>query len=171
MNAYELLEEEACNDGIDIIHCEFKSDRIKGLYCDGIIGLNKNIKTTVEKECVLAEELGHHHTSVGDITNLTNAQNRKQERQARIWAYNNRIGLYGLIKAYEHGCKSRFDVAEFLGVTEEFLEDAINSYRDKYGVYTIVDNYIITFIPNLNVGRIYNCSHTNIYGAKGKETY
>jgi hypothetical protein len=153
MNAYEILEEEACKDGIDIVQCEFKSNRIKGLYCDGTIGLSKNIKTTVEKECVLAEELGHHHTTVGNIKNLSNAQNRKQERQARIWAYNNRIGLYGLIRAYEQGCRSRYEVAEFLGVTEEFLEDAINSYRDKYGVCTTVDNYTIYFIPNLIIGK------------------
>lgn len=155
MNAYEILEDEACKDGIDIVQCEFGSSRIKGLYCDGTIGLNKNIETTVEKKCVLAEELGHYHTSVGNIIDLSLAQNRKQERQARLSSYNKLIGLYGLIRAYEHGCKSRHEVASYLEVTEEYLQEAIDCYRDKYGVYTTVDNYIISFIPNLNVGRIY----------------
>lgn len=155
MTNYELLLDEACNIGLNVKEKPLCSSdgRIKGKR----IAIRKDIDTSTQKACVLSEELGHYYTTVGNIINLSNAQNRKQERQARIWAYNNRIGLYGLIRAYEQGCRSRYDVAEFLGVTEEFLEDAINSYRDKYGVYTTVDNYIITFIPNLNVGRIYNC--------------
>ena len=149
MNAYEYLEDSACKDGIDIVNRKFNSSNIKGLYCDGTVALNSQIETSNERACVLAEELGHHHTSVGVIVDLSSSQNRKQERQARIWAYNNRIGLYGLIRAYEQGCKSRYEVAEFLEVTEEFLEEAINTYREKYGVYTTIDNYIIYFIPQL----------------------
>lgn len=155
MNAYELLEQEACEDGIEVVAYDFKSNRIKGLCCDNVIGISKHIDTSTEKACILAEELGHHHTSSGIIIDLSDIQNRKQERQARIWAYNKQIGLYGLIRAYENGCRDRHDTAEYLDVTEEVLEDAIRCYRDKYGTYTTVDNYIITFIPNLMVGRIY----------------
>lgn len=153
MNTFEHLEDEACKDGIDIVNRNFNSNRIKGLYCDGTVALNSQIETSKERACVLAEELGHHHTSVGVIVDLSDAQNRKQERQARLWAYNNRIGLYGLIRAYENGCRDRYETAEFLNVTEEFLEDAIKCYREKYGVYTTVDNYTIYFIPNLVVGK------------------
>lgn len=149
MNAYEYLEDSACKDGIDIVNRKFNSSNIKGLYCDGTVALNSQIETSNERACVLAEELGHHHTSVGVIVDLSSTQNRKQERQARIWAYNNRIGLYGLIRAYERGCKSRYEVAEFLEVTEEFLEEAITAYREKYGVYTTIDNYVVYFIPQL----------------------
>ena len=151
MNALEHLEDKACKDGIDIIHRKFNSNKIKGLYCDGTVALNSCIETSKERVCVLAEELGHHYTSVGNILDLTVAQNRKQERQARIWAYNKQIGLRGLIRAYEHGCKNRHEVADYLEVTEEFLEDAVKCYRDKYGVYTIVDNYLVYFIPQLAI--------------------
>lgn len=153
MNTFEHLEDEACKDGIEIIHREFKSNRIKGLYCDGTVALNSQIETSKERACILAEELGHHHTSVGVIVDLSDAQNRKQERQARIWAYNKQIGLRGLIRAYEHGCKNRYEVAEFLEVTEEFLEDAIKCYREKYGVYTAIDNYVVYFIPQLIISK------------------
>lgn len=51
-------------DGIDVIDYEFNNQRIKELYCDNSIGINKNIKTVTEKSCILAEEFGHHHTSV-----------------------------------------------------------------------------------------------------------
>lgn len=80
--------------------------------------------------------------------------NRKQERQARLWGYNRSIGLFGLIRAYEHGCKDKYKIAEYLDVTEEFLENCIACYRDKYGILTIVDNYIIYFIPHLTIAEL-----------------
>ena len=151
MNALEHLEDEACRDGIDVIQYNFNSDRIDGLYCDGTIAINSSIESTRKKADVLAEEMGHHFTSVGDIIDLSEAQNRKQERQARLWAYNKRIGLNGIIRAYEAGCASRYEVAEFLEVTEEFLEDAIQCYREKYGTCVSIEKYTIYFIPQLMV--------------------
>ena len=153
MNTYECLQEEACEDGIEVVDYTFESDRIKGLYCDNTVAIRKNMNTT-EKACVLAEELGHHHTTVGNILDMESASNRKQERQARLWAYNKQIGLRGLIDAYEHGCQNKYEVAEYLEVTDEFLADCIECYRQKYGIGTTVDNYYIMFIPNLTIGKI-----------------
>lgn len=113
MNTYEKLQEAACKDGIEVVDYPFESKRIKGLYCDGTIAIRDNIDTTTEKACVLAEELGHHYTSVGNIIDMEYIGNRKQERQARLWAYNQNIGLFGLIRAYEHGCKSRYEIADY----------------------------------------------------------
>lgn len=154
MNMYEQLEKEACEDGIEIIPYDFNSDKIKGLYCDGAIAIRQDIETSAEKACILAEELGHHYTTVGNIIDLDDPRSRKQERQARLWAYNKQIGLLGLIKAYEHGCRSRHETAEFLEVTEQFLQETIDCYRDKYGVGTFVDNYYVSFIPYLAIGKI-----------------
>ena len=151
MNAFERLEDEACKDGIDVISQDFRNKTISGLYCNGTIGINNSIDTSVEKSCVLAEELGHHYTSVGNIIDMTNAGNRKQERQARLWGYNKKIGLTGIIRAFHAGCRSSHEIADLLDVTEEYLQECIDCYRNKYGVYTIVDNYIIYFIPNLAV--------------------
>ena len=100
---------------------------------------------------MLAEELGHHYTSVGNIIDMTKTENRKQERQARLWGYNKKIGLTGIIRAFHAGCQNSHEIADLLDVTEEYLQECIDCYRDKYGVYTIVDNYIIYFIPNLAV--------------------
>ena len=154
MNSLERLEDEACRDGIEIVNCRFNSPRIKGLYCDKTIGLNLDIDTSAEKTCVLAEELGHHHTSVGDILDMTDISNRKQERQARLWGYNKLIGLSGLIKAYEAGCQDKYEVAEFLGVTDEYLQDCVECYRDKYGTGTALNGYYIMFIPHLAIGKM-----------------
>ena len=110
--------------------------------------------TIPEKTCALAEELGHHETSVGNILDMTSAVNRKQERQARLHGYNRLIGLIGLVNAYEHGCQSRYEIAEYLEVTEEFLEECIECYRNKYGICKRVDNYVVYFIPQLSVMKL-----------------
>ena len=149
MNAYEALLNEACDIGLTVKEkpLKYNNGRIKGSR----IAIRQDIDTTTEKACVLAEELGHHHTSVGNILDMSIAGNRKQERQARLWAYNKQIGLTGLIRAYEAECTNRYETAEYLEVTEEFLEECIQCYRDKYGEYKIVDNYTIYFIPHLAV--------------------
>lgn len=145
---YDALLDEANAEGISIKERPFKTydGRIKGKD----IYLRKDMNTT-EKACVLAEELGHYYTSVGNIIDMDNSSNRKQERQARLWAYNKQIGLKGLVRAYEHGCTASHEIAEYLDVTEEALQECIEFYRDKYGEYKTVDHYIIFFIPHLAV--------------------
>jgi hypothetical protein len=149
---YEALLEEAHQEGLVVKEkpLKYNNGRIKGKR----IAIRQDIETNTEKTCVLAEELGHHHTSVGNILDMSDVRNRKQERQARLWAYNKLIGLTGIVEAFEHGCQSRYEMAEYLDVTEEFLEECVACYRNKYGVGTTLDNYYIMFIPNLNVGRI-----------------
>ena len=127
---YDALLDEANAEGISIKERPFKTydGRIKGKD----IYLRKDMNTT-EKACVLAEELGHYYTSVGNIIDMDSSSNRKQERQARLWAYNKQIGLKGLIRAYEHGCTASHEIAEYLDVTEEALQECIEFYRYKYG--------------------------------------
>lgn len=144
---YEELQDVACKDGIDVIERHFKSDNIKGLYCNGIVAVNKDIETQKEKSCVLAEEIGHDRTSYGDILDQKDIMNCKQEHRARLYGYNLKIGLTGLIRAYESGCRNFFEMAEYLDTTEEYLKEAFLCYKSKYGVCTAVDNYIIYFEP------------------------
>lgn len=153
MNKFEKLEDVAYQDDVDVLNYRFESNNIKGLYCDGVIAIREDM-TIPEKTCALAEELGHHETSVGNILDMTSAVNRKQERQARFWAYNKQIGLFGLVRAFEHGCQNRFEIAEYLEVTEEFLEECIECYRNKYGICKRVDNYVVYFIPQLSVMKL-----------------
>jgi len=144
---YDKLLKEACDINIEVDEINFP-EGIKGLYIDGNIAINKNIKTYTEKSCVLAEELGHYHTTTGNILDLTDIRNTKQELQARIWAFNKRIGLTGR-------CKDLCEMADYLNVTEDFLNEAIKYYRNKYGLSTTIDNYTIYFDPNLYIMKIF----------------
>lgn len=154
MTELELLENEAHNDNIEIINYPFASDKIKGLYCDGTVALSKKIDTNSEKRCILAEELGHYHTTYGNIISQSSVSDRKQELHARAWAYDKMIGIIGIIEAYKHGCHSIYDTAEYLDVTEEFLSEALQYYKRKYGIHTKIDNYVIYFEPSLGVFKL-----------------
>ena len=144
-------EMQILHDDLNIVEMDLSEvSGLKGLYVNGRIAINAKMSDT-EKACVLAEELGHHYTTYGNILDQSNTSNQKQELRARAWAYNKQIGLLGLIRAYEHGCRNRFEIAEYLEVTEEVLEECISYYRKKYGIYQSVDNYIIYFVPTLTV--------------------
>lgn len=155
MNKYEKLLDVAERENIVVFENYDLSDtRFKGLYYDGNIAISKDIETTSERSCILHEELGHHYTTVGNILDQSKAENRKQERRARLWAYKRAFDLIDLISACKYGCRNRYEIAEYLDVTEEFLQEALDTYKEKYGIYRKVDNYIVYFEP-LGILEIY----------------
>lgn len=149
MNSYEILLDEAHSAGLLVKEKPLQGN--DGRIYGNKIAIRRDIKTSRQKANVLAEELGHYYTSTGDIRDQSTLENRKQERQARLHGYNRLIGLMGIIHAFNAGCQNKYEIADFLDVTEEYLEECISCYRDKYGVYTTVDNYVIYFIPYLTV--------------------
>lgn len=123
----------------------------KGLYKNGKILVNSNIETNAEKACILAEELGHHFTTHGDIIDQGDVRNVKQEIRARNWAYEKQVGIVDLINAHRYGVKGKYELAEFLDVPIGFLEEAIEYYRSKHGTCYQIDNYIIYFTPAFGI--------------------
>lgn len=115
------------------------------------IAIHKQLGTQKEKACVLAEELGHHYTSTGDIMDQSDPAARKQEFHARLWGYNKMVGLHGIVSAYRNHCRNLSEMADYLDVTEPFLANCLESYRRKYGCYVELDNYVIMFEPVLAV--------------------
>ncbi|WP_042352295.1 ImmA/IrrE family metallo-endopeptidase [Bacillus massiliigorillae] len=121
----------------------------KGLYKDGVIIIDKSL-SFIEKGCILAEELGHHNKTVGNILDQSKISNVKQEKIARGWAHNKIMPLSCFVDAYRYGCRNRYEVAEYLNVTEEFLQEALDRYIEKYGDYVVEENLIILLNP-LNI--------------------
>ncbi|WP_334291565.1 ImmA/IrrE family metallo-endopeptidase [Lacrimispora indolis] len=141
---YESLLEEADSHGIIIKERPLIANdgRIRGTQI-----LIRQDMTDCQKACVLAEELGHYHTTTGDILDQSDVSNQKQERTARLWAYNKMITLERLVAAKEAGCRNGYEIAEHLNVTEEFLQEALQCYQAKYGKGLQKDNYLILFEP------------------------
>lgn len=149
---YEELLKEA--DSMGLIVKEKPLHGTDGRILNKRIAIRKDIPTQKEKSCVLAEEIGHHATSYGNILNQNETPNRKQELQARLYGYNLKIGLSGIVKAHQAGCRNIYEMAEYLEVTEEYLKEALECYRRKYGMCATLDNYIIYFEPRLGIMKI-----------------
>ncbi len=144
---YDNLLDEADKENIYVIENAKFQSKASGLINNDVISINKNVRSSAQRACILAEELGHFHTSSGNILDQSSVANRKQERTARVWAYNRLIGLSGIVECYRAGCRNRFEIAEHLGITETFLADAIACYKEIYGLYAKIDNYVIYFEP------------------------
>lgn len=125
------LLEIAEYEGIEVHEIDLP-ERIKGLYYENSIAINKRLKTNKERKCILAEELGHFYTSVGDILNLKIESNRKQEIRARNWAIQKLVPFDKLIFAHQQGYVSVYELAEYFDVTEDFMKESILFYQKKY---------------------------------------
>ncbi|GGP07356.1 ImmA/IrrE family metallo-endopeptidase [Oceanobacillus neutriphilus] len=144
MDLFEDLMEECFTNNIEVYIRRMKN---KGLYGDNIIWLSNSLSTTVEKVSILAEELGHYHTSAGDILNQTKIDNRKQELKARSWAHKRVFPLSKIIEAHKLNLRNKYELADYLNVTEEFVEASLKRYQDKFGLFVDIDGYTIFFDP------------------------
>lgn len=117
---YEELLDEALVDGL----CVKEKPLIAydGLISGERIAIRKDM-TTAKKACVLAEELGHYHTTVGDILEQSDLDNQKQEFKARVWAYEKILSTDKIYGAAAAGYTEPHTMAEYLDVDEEFLKE------------------------------------------------
>lgn len=150
MTLYETLLEEAYQEGVTVKEVSLNSNAA-GLYMDNKIAINKKVSTASEKTCILAEELGHHYSSYGNIIDCSKVENVKQERLARKIAYEKLIDLNAIADLVINDNLNKFEIIEKLNITEEFFNEAIEYYSQKYGVCREFENYSIVFYPYLSI--------------------
>ena len=152
MSRYEMLIQQY--PLIDIREDGRMPKSLSGLYFDNAIRINKNL-LAYEKTGVLAEEIGHHETTYGDILDLRDIRKKKLEVVARRWGYEKVLSLDILVECYEAGHRTLADVCTYLEVTGPYLKEALDSYEEKYGVSRIHGGYEITFNP-FNIKKIHS---------------
>ena len=119
---------------------------LAGVYFDNEIHLDKR-RGKYEKHCILAEEIGHHETTYGDITDFNVLWNWKLELVARRWGYEKIVSLDKLIDCYEKGFKSLDEVCIHLEITAEYLKTSIDHYSSRHGISVIHRGYEMFFDP------------------------
>lgn len=157
----EMLFNLIKRENIIVEYVDF-SPAIQGIYykADGylpIIGINENIISNKKLfTCVLAEELGHHFTSIGDSSaeyySLIDRVNlNKTEAAALKWAAEYLLPLDEIINAIKKGIKNIDDLSDFLGVTDEFLLERFKFIARKQPYIRIQKNLFITLtnLPNI----------------------
>lgn len=98
MTIYEELLEEANSSGLIVREKTLSGSN--GLIYKNRIAISNRLKTSAEKACVLAEEIGHHHTAVGDIFDLQDIENMKQEQKGRLQGWLGMMKGLWILKAY-----------------------------------------------------------------------
>lgn len=131
-------------NNVEIIEMQLTGN-LKGLYADNVIALRKGLSEK-EKNCMLAEELGHHFTTYGDILDQTDTCNRKQELKARAWGIQTLANLDLLIEGY-FNTYNAFELAEYLNITDEYLADCIAYHTTKYGNVFKYKDYTVQLSP------------------------
>ena len=98
-------------------------------YGSPLILLDHGIKDeSCLHRCILAEELGHHFTSVGKSIHYAETvpfwkqHQAKQEFKALKWSATNLIPYDKLIEAYCEGLQELFELAHHFKVTPELMQ-------------------------------------------------
>lgn len=142
---HEDMYEEIESEGIELHEVPFEGN-IKGLYGDNVIYIRDDLSQS-EKNCTVAEELEHHYTTCGNILDLKDLGCVKQESFARRRAYKRLVKIENIIKAYNAGIRDGYELADFLHVTEKFLQESLEYYKCVYGVTCVISGYQIQFEP------------------------
>lgn len=145
----ELLDFAIANGLIVFEKRKFKNPELNALIANNRIGLSEKLEKNSQLVCALAEEIAHYLINNGKITDLRDIDNARQEYRAHKLAVNMTVSLTDIVRAaISLGEESTlYNVAEELGITEEFLEEAINIYKRTYGESLDVGSYIIYFHP------------------------
>lgn len=120
-------------------------------YPNGIITLADRLNYYMQNGH-LAEEIGHHETSYGDITNAYrrqyNVDAARQELRARRYGHKLILPLERLIKCYEHGhWGDIYEMCLCLEIDRSHFKNIIDDYKSKFGQYVKYDGYRIQFEP------------------------
>lgn len=126
MTRYEQLLDEAYQGGLTVKEKPLQSG--DGRILNNRIAIRETLPNSAVKACVLAEEMGHYYTTVGDILDQRNILNQKQENIARKWAYEKMLPIENIFFAIQDGHTEIWNMAEYLDVDEAFLRDALIYY-------------------------------------------
>lgn len=140
---YDYLDEH----NIKLIETRIPSEKVKGLYFDDTIVLDDRIGTEAERICILAEEIGHYETAYTCALSSKCMHTDKQESAALRWACYELIPLYRFIDCFNNGLRNRYECAEYLGVTEDFIEKCVKLYNLIHGPFVAYGDYYIYFEP------------------------
>lgn len=149
MEQYEYWLQVAENVGLHVIEDVPFESRARGIIYGNCIALSHTLSSATEKTCVLAEEVIHSQMNVGDILDQRSINNAKQEHATRMALHKELASLYNIAKFLKQGYRQSYELAEKLGVTEEFLVAAIDGYRQKYGLYVRVGDDTLLLEPTV----------------------
>lgn len=132
MTLTEKLIDEARTDAIEVEVDQHPIPGLNAVY----LNLGKKVMmilnptdTKAEMACLLAEELGHHKTAPRHRLTYRTIEDFKAEARARRWAHRRILPPERILDALYAGIRERWELAEYLDVTEEFLVETLDDYE------------------------------------------
>lgn len=126
---YEIAEKS----GTEIICCDLpKTSSVSVITASGgcFIGIDPfEIETAAEERVHLAHEIGHCETMAFYNAYSPLEIREKYELRANRWAAKKLVPVCELTEALRHGINEIWELAEYFGVTEEFMKKAIEIHR------------------------------------------
>ena len=144
MSHYEELLTK--NEHIKIKDTHSLPNGYSGFYKDGVILIDKNLSERRKAE-VLYEELAHHKLTYRNILDQSKFNNRKFENYARRHGYEAALPLRIIVEAHNYGVSNLYELAEYVQLSEEYIAEILKHYKNKYGIGTHYEEYLITFDP------------------------
>lgn len=144
MGLYEEMLIE--HDYIEVRETDVMPNDLHGLWLGDLILIKCNLPETRKAE-VLYEELAHHKLTYGNILDQSKDINRKFEYYARRHGYEAALPLRIIVEAYNYGVSNLYELAEYVQLSEKYIVEILEHYKNKYGIGTHYGNYVITFEP------------------------
>lgn len=148
----DKLIDEAIEKGLTVEE-EKLPGKLKGLLIADRIYLDNSL-SKAKKIVALREEIEHHKYTVGNIIDIRNIRNKKQELLARWATYEKLLTFDMIIRAVESGVANVYEFSEFVDLPEDFIIEAINYYRQRY-VAVELGQYFIDFDGPLRVLKLF----------------
>lgn len=135
MDRLEALEDRARRLGVIVDDTILReTDGLDGLYLcwpEGAIILVNAHRPRDTQVIALAEEIGHHLKTRGNVIRLDTVAARKKEMAGRAWSYQKLMPPEKVARAVRSGVCTPWELAELFGVTDGFVKDALAYYQRK----------------------------------------
>ncbi len=126
----------------------FKAEKVESMSvmdsdgeCNIAINPDK-IKSTADEIVKLTHEIGHCQCGAFYNVHSPFDVREKHERRATEWSIRVLIPREQLIEAVIHMCiRSRYELAAYFEVTEDFMQKAITYYADSLGKLKLYDEW------------------------------
>lgn len=127
---YSLAETEGVT--VDFINIPNTKAMVLKLYGKTFLAIDKAVRAdSAEERVLLAHELGHIQTDSCYGLHSPLTLRKFCEKKADRWAINTLVPLDALVDAYKNGNETVQSLAEIFGVTEDFMEKALEFYCSK----------------------------------------
>ena len=142
LSQFELLILKAESEGADVVELPFDTGVEYGKYADKHIGVNANLLDNIKYE-IIAEEIGHHRKTYGNITDKNDIRNLKLEKIARREGFKILLKPTDFLEPLSSGARNLYEFAEYFYLSEKTLLNILHDWKEIYGMGIKIGEYYL----------------------------